>query len=229
MASATSAESANRGLGKRLTGLLWTVLLSSWFLTSVSCGSAPSAGPAMAWAEGPVRWLLLPQERKQLRKLRNRREAVLFIELFWRRRDPDPTEPGNPFLQTFHDRVQAADQLYPDEGVRGSLTDRGRALVLLGPPPILRQRVRTVTLERPESQTIGAPGQGEPEAREQRTILKVWYFDPESLDPRMVEELGEEERTQGIELVFAQGEEHTRLIDGARYLELAAEVLARWR
>jgi len=208
-----------------LTG--WLLVLGGWMLTSAACGSVPKSGPAAAWAQGPVRWLMLPEEQRQCRRLRSRREAVLFIELFWRRRDPTPSEPGNPLLQTFHDRVQAADKLYAEEGVRGALTDRGRALILLGPPPVLRQRVRTVTVATtPEDDTFGLEISKRKAPEVQRTLLKDWQYPPEDLEPELRELLDEEEREAGIVLTFVEGPKRTELIEGERYLELAAEALA---
>lgn len=90
------------------------------------------------WSKGPVRWLLLPAEMQRLREVSSAGEAVGFTERFWARRDPDPATPGNPFRENFSRLVEAADLLYAENGVRGSLTDRGRALILLGAPTGLR-------------------------------------------------------------------------------------------
>lgn len=212
------------GLAGWATG--WCLLLWGWLLTATACGSTTPAGPIAAWAEGPVRWLLLPSERRQAGRLSSRREAVLFIEFFWRRRDPTPADPGNPFLQTFHDRVQAADKLYAEEGVRGALTDRGRALILLGAPPVLRQRVRTILVARRKDDDYGLdlPQHTEPEVEKQ--ILKDWVYSPDHLAPRLVELLDEEQRETGIVLTFVEGSKRTRLIEGEPYLELAARAIA---
>ena len=108
---------------------------------ALACRSTPvrTASPSgVGLDEGPTRWLMLPDEQRKFRRLQTTREAVDFIETFWRRRDPDPNVPGNEFSKTFYERVEAADRLYTEGATRGSLTDRGRALVLLGPPPILR-------------------------------------------------------------------------------------------
>ena len=101
-------------------------------------GPAAPSGNGAGLDEGPTRWLMLPDEARQYRRLQTTREVVDFVEAFWRRRDPDPDKPGNEFAKTFYERVEAADRLYSEGGTRGSLTDRGRALVLLGPPPVLR-------------------------------------------------------------------------------------------
>lgn len=90
------------------------------------------------WANGPVRWLLLPAEQRRLREIPNSGAAMGFVDRFWARRDPDPATKANPFRETFYKRVEAADLLYLENGVRGSLTDRGRALILLGSPTRLR-------------------------------------------------------------------------------------------
>ncbi len=60
------------------------------------------------------------------------------------RRDPDLEKPGNECAKTFYQRVEAADRLYSEGGTRGSLTERGRALILLGPPPVLRYSQKRV-------------------------------------------------------------------------------------
>ena len=44
------------------------------------------------WAEGPVRWLLQPSERREMRQVQDPEDAALFIEQFWSRRDPRPQE-----------------------------------------------------------------------------------------------------------------------------------------
>lgn len=217
----------------------WLLVLWSWLLAANGCGSAPSPSPIAAWAEGPVRWLLLPEEQRQLRRLRGHREAVLFIEFFWRRRDPTSEDRRNPFLPTFHDRVQAADELYAGEGVRGALTDRGRALILLGAPPVLRQRVRTVLV----SAQSGNDGFGldlpQPKpTQEERQILKDWEYGPSDLLPELVRLL-EERRGRngqigqiggpsgdGIVLTFVEGSRATKLIEGEEYLDLAARAIA---
>ncbi|HSM50654.1 MAG TPA: GWxTD domain-containing protein, partial [Thermoanaerobaculia bacterium] len=81
---------------------------------------------AAAWAAGPVRWLLLPQEARELASVRHATAAAAFRELFWERRDPEPDEPGNPALDRFLERVAIADRLDGSAEVDGSLGPRGR-------------------------------------------------------------------------------------------------------
>lgn len=234
MVAAVFGGAARQGR-RKIAGWLvgWLIVLWGWLIAVNGCGSAPSSSPIAAWAEGPVRWLLLPEEQRQLRRLRSHREAVLFIEFFWRRRDPTPEDRRNPFLPTFHDRVQAADELYVGEGVRGALTDRGRVLILLGAPPLLRQRVRTVLVSaRQEDDGFGLDVPQRQEAHEEQQILKDWEYGPTDLLPQMVRLL-EERRGQkgepsggGIVLTFVEGSRGTKLIEGEEFLELAARAIA---
>jgi GWxTD domain-containing protein len=63
----------------------------------------------------------------------------MFIEGFWRQRDPNPDTEENEYRSDFQRRVAFADHMFVTEKTRGSLTDRGRVFVLFGPPRIVRQ------------------------------------------------------------------------------------------
>jgi GWxTD domain-containing protein len=198
-------------LSSRVGGALSLLVL---LLTLSACRSAAvRPGPAAAWAEGPVRWLLQPDELRRFRRLEDGRDAVRFIEQFWRRRDPDPSTPGNPFLELFHERVQAADDLYSEKGVRGSLTDRGRALVLLGPPPILRYGHQPVTQGRnPDGFLPAASG---------RLATETWEYPPDSLPPGLADLLQAEGADPYVVLRFVESPRRTRLVTDDRVLVLA--------
>lgn len=57
-----------------------------------------------------------------------------FIEDFWRRRDPDPKTPQNEYKLEYARRVALADKRFGTGGLSGWRTDRGKILILLGPP-----------------------------------------------------------------------------------------------
>jgi GWxTD domain-containing protein len=181
-----------------------------------SSGAARLGAGARLWFEGPVRWLMLPEEAKQFKQLRTSREAQEFIEVFWRRRDPTPGAPDNPFRTAFLERSQAADRLYSEAGRRGSLTDRGRALILLGPPSILRYEQKAVPLLQPEAV------RGRSETRSRWMTQEVWAYLPEDLSPALVELLSPEQRGDEIALVFAAEARRTYLLEGEKLCELAA-------
>lgn len=185
----------------------------------LSCrsGVPPQAASAVAeWAAGPARWLILPDEEKQLHRIRTNQEAVAFMEAFWRRRDPDPEKPGNPFVQTFYQRVEAADRLYGEPGVRGSLTDRGRALILLGPPPTLSVGQRPVAAWEP-----GRAG-GRPVAETRKVAVETWTYQVADLPPALAEIWTDEDRGPQATLTFVVEPRGTTLIEGGKVLDLAA-------
>jgi len=171
--------------------------------------------------EGPTRWLMLPDEVRQYRRIHSTRETVDFNEAFWRRRNPDPAAHGNEFARTFYERVEAADRLYSEGGVRGSLTDRGRALILLGPPPVLRYGQKKVPAWDP-----GHPGSPS-NVHTHGIVLESWVYPLAELPPTLAERIQEDEPRPEIVLVFAAEPRHTHLIDGEKYLDMAARAAVR--
>lgn len=196
--------------------------LLPWLAPACAPGTvrATSSGAA-GLADGPTRWLMLADELKQSQRLRTTREAVDFVESFWRRRDPDP-EPGNPFAKTFYERVEAADRLYAEGGERGSMTDRGRALILLGPPPVLRYSQKRAPAWEP-----GKPG-NRAIVLSRNLVLEVWVYPLPELPPELAARIAEEEpETAEISLSFAVESRRTYLIEGHRYLEHAVRAAVR--
>jgi GWxTD domain-containing protein len=182
-----------------------------------------TSGASSSLADGPTRWLMLPEEIRQAQRLGTTREAVEFVEDFWRRRDPDPDEPGNPFSKTFYERVEAADRLYVDSnGQRGSLTDRGRALILLGPPPVLRYSQKRIPAWEP-----GKPG-SRPAIHSRKLVLEIWAYPVTDLPPALAQRIAEKEpETTEISLSFAVEPRRTYLVEGHRYLEYAVKAAVR--
>jgi GWxTD domain-containing protein len=208
-------------LGRRLA--IAALSLIPWLALACRPGimRATSSGAA-GLADGPTRWLMLPEEIRQAERLRTTREAVDFVEEFWRRRDPDPDEPGNPFSKTFYERVEAADRLYADGGQRGSLTDRGRALILLGPPPVLRYNQKRIPAWEP-----GKPG-SRPGGQSRKLVLEVWAYPVSDLAPALAQRIAEREpETAEISLSFAVEPRRTYLVEGHRYLEYAVRASVR--
>lgn len=80
-----------------------------------------------------VRYIITPAERKTFLELPDASKAA-FVEDFWKRRDPDPRTPENEFKDEYFKRIGQADKLFLGEGLPGWRTDRGRVLVLYGPP-----------------------------------------------------------------------------------------------
>jgi GWxTD domain-containing protein len=122
------------------------------------------------WAAGPAQILMTKTEIAEWSRIATDADAENFVRLFWARRDPTPDSAENEFRQDFERRAAYADQRFAEktergEEVRGSLSDRGRVFILLGPPR---------RLQRPGAGGVsqggdfgfgeGAPGGGEPRA-----------------------------------------------------------------
>jgi GWxTD domain-containing protein len=165
-----------------------------------------------------MRWLMTPEESRRVRRLRTGREAIAFIEEFWRRRDPTPEDRANPFAEQFQERVEAADSLYPEGDVRGSMTDRGRALVLLGPPPLLRYAQQEVP-----AWDRGRAG-GRPVMQTRRIVVETWVYPCAELPPELAALL--ESETE-IKLTFVVEPKRAYLEGGERFLDLAARATVR--
>jgi len=209
------------GAARRAVACLLPLLGAAGWLGCRSGAPPPASAAVAAWAEGPALWLILPDEEKQIRRIRSNQEAVAFMEAFWRRRDPDPERPGNPFVQTFYQRVEAADRLYGEPGLRGSLTDRGRALVLLGPQPSLAVGQKPVAAWDP-----GRPG-GRPVAETRKVKVESWTYELADLPPALAALWKEEEHGAPATLTFAVEPHGTTLIAGGKILDLAARAAVR--
>ncbi|HYL05499.1 MAG TPA: GWxTD domain-containing protein [Thermoanaerobaculia bacterium] len=183
---------------------------------------APAASPAAEITAGPLRWLLLPEEARQVQELRTGRDTAEFLDGFWRRRDPNPGSGVNECARSFRERALAADRLYAEDGRRGSLTDRGRALVLLGPPPVLRYGQRRIPSWEPDRH--GAQSS----AHSRLVANETWIYPLADLSPRLAALLAAEGAAAETVLVFlAESPRHTRLLEGEHLLELAARALIR--
>src|SRR5213080_2382593 len=87
-----------------------------------------------SWADGPVRHLMTKEEVKQWSTIHSDQDAENFIDLFWARRDPTPDTRRNEFREDFEQRVKLTDDNFSNGLQPGSLTDRGKTFILLGPP-----------------------------------------------------------------------------------------------
>ena len=97
---------------------------------------ASSVWPPNTWgASSEFLILASPEEREQWGRLSDDEARRKFIDAFWAARDPEPDTKLNEARIELLRRIAFADVAF-DEAAddRGSLTDRGRVFVLLGPP-----------------------------------------------------------------------------------------------
>ncbi len=86
-----------------------------------------------------VRPLLLAEEDKTYRGLKEKSDRLEFQKIFWARRDPDLTTPANEYQAEYQKARAEADRLYRIPAQAGSHTDCGRVFILLGKPDEVQQ------------------------------------------------------------------------------------------
>jgi GWxTD domain-containing protein len=130
-------------------------------------GSAASASAqkmdkdAKKWLDD-VRPIMLAEEEKTYRELKDKKDREEFQKIFWARRDPTPATPENEFQVEFERLRAEADQQFKVAGKRGSETDCGRVYLLLGKPEVMKSEPagETPMLRTPETWTYrDRPGQ----------------------------------------------------------------------
>ena len=60
--------------------------------------------PLRNWIKGPVEVIVLSSEKRLFEKLKTDAERRKFIEIFWKRRDPNPETSENEFKKEFEKR-----------------------------------------------------------------------------------------------------------------------------
>ena len=87
------------------------------------------------WLEEEVVYIISSGEKDVFLKLESDRERHLFVQAFWRHRDPSPGSAANEFKDEHYRRLQHVDQIYGRETTgAGWQTDRGRIYIILGEP-----------------------------------------------------------------------------------------------
>jgi GWxTD domain-containing protein len=119
------------------------VLISTLILAVLTCSveGFPAGGQAdlpqhqKTWLEVDATYILTPREREVFLQLQTDQERDIFIEAFWKQRDPTPGTPANEFKTEHHRRISYANEFLGRETTRpGWMTDRGRIYILLGAP-----------------------------------------------------------------------------------------------
>jgi GWxTD domain-containing protein len=90
------------------------------------------------WLEEEVVYIITPIEKDVFLNLKNSKERDLFIEAFWRRRDPTPGTEKNEFREEHYRRLNYVNRRYKYAGKPGWKTDRGKVYIILGAPNDIR-------------------------------------------------------------------------------------------
>jgi GWxTD domain-containing protein len=138
-------ESVNSGLSKRRSSPASFEDAYPGFPPGVSS----SVWPIDTWGASSEFIILgTDHEKEEWGRLRDEAERRTFIDTFWKQRDPDPSTSVNEARVEFLSRIAFADVAFAESpDGRGSLSDRGRVFVLLGPP----QRVSVRPMNRREA------------------------------------------------------------------------------
>jgi len=113
-------------------------LIAVAFATVAASAFAQLSAQYTGWAKGPVSFLMTSEEEAKWKSIKSDAEASAFVDLFWARRDPTPSTPRNEFKEQFDTAVKYADDHFTVGKKQGSLTDRGKALILYGPPKAIQ-------------------------------------------------------------------------------------------
>jgi GWxTD domain-containing protein len=87
------------------------------------------------WLDKDVVYIISGKERAVFLQLKNDRERDIFIDAFWKQRDPTPGTPANEAEDEHYKRIAYANEYFSRDTSRpGWMTDRGRIYIVLGPP-----------------------------------------------------------------------------------------------
>ncbi|MBC7364034.1 MAG: GWxTD domain-containing protein [Candidatus Aminicenantes bacterium] len=87
------------------------------------------------WLEEEVVYIISQKEKEVFLSLENDRQRDMFIEAFWKQRDPNPNTPENEFKEEHYRRIKYANQHFGKESPEpGWKTDMGRIYIILGEP-----------------------------------------------------------------------------------------------
>src|SRR5262245_640255 len=104
-------------------------------LPLLAAGPPDYKTPGKDWAKGPVKWIMTEDEEKAWKALKTDEERAAFAKSFWEKRDPTPGTPENEYEAIFWKKVDEAEKAFKTQTTSfGSLTDRGRVYLLIGPP-----------------------------------------------------------------------------------------------
>lgn len=165
-----TAPEGEKSVSKRIAFALCLML-------STTAASAALSPQYEEWRKGPAQWIMTGDETRAWKNLKDDAAASAFIDLFWARRDPTPGTFENEFRADFDGRVINADKLYTEKRTRGALTDRGRALIVLGPPSRRTEEDVRATGSGYDANTLAGTGRltgGREEWWYTRDVAKKW-------------------------------------------------------
>ncbi|HEY7816833.1 MAG TPA: GWxTD domain-containing protein, partial [Vicinamibacteria bacterium] len=87
------------------------------------------------WLEKEVVYIISAVEKEAFLRLESEEERSSFVDVFWRKRDLNPSTPENEYRTEHYRRLEYANEFFGRDTFReGFRTDRGRFYILLGEP-----------------------------------------------------------------------------------------------
>jgi GWxTD domain-containing protein len=95
--------------------VMWCSAFS--LVLSLGVWPGPTAGKDLppkyrAWLQEDVVYIITPREKDVFLRLETDRERDIFIEAFWKQRDPSPGTPINEFREEHYRRIQYANKMF---------------------------------------------------------------------------------------------------------------------
>ncbi len=116
--------------------VLFLLILPLLPFTGQDKKSPKDLGPTYRkWLEEDIVYIITPKEKEVFLQLETDRERNLFMEAFWKYRDPNPNTPENEFKEEHQRRIKYANQYFGKEGPgAGWRSAMGRIYIILGEP-----------------------------------------------------------------------------------------------
>lgn len=111
-------------------------------LLSLDIDKPKLAKKYIKWLEEEVIYIITPVEKEVFSKLVSDKERDLFIEEFWKQRDPTPGTARNEFKEEHFRRIEFANKRFGRETpLKGWRTDRGKFYIKLGSPTYVERYI----------------------------------------------------------------------------------------
>ena len=177
-------------------------------LISLPAGVKPGDLPEKyrKWLNEEVVYIISQKEKEIFFKLESDRERDIFIEAFWKQRDPSPGTEENEFKTEHFRRIQYSNQWYGrGTSTPGWKTDRGKTYIILGKPETVESYGQTGMVVPIEVWFYqNAPGHGLPQAFyvvffQQDNVGDYIYYSPVRHGPRKLLESFQENPTEAYQ------------------------------
>ncbi|GEM_PF-1561497 len=147
--------------------------------------------------------IMTQKETQEFSKIKTPIELKKFVYEFWKKRDPNPATPRNKVKDVYYARLKFAAKNFKEPDKKGWLTDRGRILLLLGPPTSRYLRLmndeRTLGYNTDEEDSVKlaitsghgfVPNAFQPEEKPKGPNQEKWIYQDINLTLYFVDEIG---------------------------------------